>query len=141
MKFKTSGEFFEPGKENVEEWVRVMEELMPSDYEAYILHVDSLYPVTGCHIGNVGENSCSLSSEESYGKKGLALTVVQLMEEMKMLLEGADEVEQGLYAEAAANCDPDLDMQLTEAHRIEGWALDESNRQALFLTGRPWEWC
>jgi hypothetical protein len=143
MKHSEEGNF----KENSTEELQGVLKNVPSDYIVYILHADSIYPVTGIDYDVIDEGVLSFSSVETYGKKlsakrtftvkKLQLAIAEAIKEIKKY-EG---IQNGFFAEEAANLDTKLDMQLTEPYCINQWGTSNANKHFYLITGDPWVYC
>lgn len=114
----------------------------PADYLVYIMHMDSIYPVTAVTLDSI-EDTAGFDSEETYGRKPSKIyTTRQLLAEIEQSMK---QLQLGIYAEAylkvADNTDPDLDMQLCEPCAVEGYGIDDICHLFFLIAGTNWDYC
>lgn len=144
MKYQKSYEFT-----SLSGLVSILSEL-PETYQVWVSHVDSVYPVISIDTDTLADNEVCVSSVETYGKpEPRAMTVGTFIKELKRIAEDTTQQEESLqsalYATAAENTDPELDLQLTEPYRIEQIGVDkpmESFPGGVYLiTGTAYDYC
>lgn len=115
----------------------------PQNYHCYIRNVDSIYPITDVDDDALGDNELGFSSIETYGRRILNPMHVS---ELLTILEQFGEEESNfedmkVFAEAATDIDPSLDMQLDTPRGLTSVAVDNVNKMVVFLTGYEYDFC
>lgn len=116
---------------------------IPPNYSCYISHVDAIYPAEEFGFGIVGEGTeASIASRETYGQEPKKiLTVSELLDVIPKCLKECGVSDAPVYAEAAADVDAKLDMQLDETMGICSWGRDDVCEILYLITGMPYSYC